>query len=450
MLARYFMPVEYGNYQYITVIITSILVLSNLGTEKAYFTFISQKPRPLKFHIVYYAWQVIQLCILLLIFSIIEKEWLALVFHDVEARLVLIGLIALFLSGSIQTTLGNIFESVRETKYIQMLSIGIACLHLVLIFFFIRQDELTITLLFQVIAFEYIVYLITAINIIKRKRISFTIVEEFNFKSSCLEFYHYSKPLVLFILTVFLYTFFDRWLIQTYIGSEGQAFFSIAIQFSTLTAIIYSSILKIFWKEVSEAINNKDMEKVKKYFVHVSSNVFIFTTVLATTLFFFSHDIITHLYGTAYRESLIVFQLIMLYTIPQSLGQLHATYFIATSQTKVYTTVSLIFMLISFPIAFLLVSDMGFQFNEAGIAAKMLILGLVGSIVSEYLISRHLNISMRLFNKLLIIVAVGFGTYLMYTFANIVSDNIFVQALTTAFLYILPVSYYLFQRMKIL
>jgi len=52
-------------------------------------------------------------------------------------------------------------------------------------------------------------------------------------------------------------------------------------------------------------------------------------------------------------------------------------------------------MIISFPIAFLLVSDMGFKLNEDGIAAKMLILGLVGSIISEYLISRHLNIPMR-------------------------------------------------------
>ena len=255
MLARYLMPESYGNYQYITAIITSILLLANLGTEKAYFTLISQKLRPLGFHIFYYAWQLIQIFILLLLLSIIHEDWLVLIFRNTEASLILIALIALFLSGSIQTTIGNLFESIRKTVYAQAISVGIAFLHLLIIFILIWENELTISLLFQIIALEYLIYLLVAIIIIKVKNVSFASNDRSNVKSSFLEFYHYSKPLALFMLIAFFYTFFDRWLIQTYVGSEGQAFFSIAVQFSTLSILVTSSVLKIFWNKVGVIIS---------------------------------------------------------------------------------------------------------------------------------------------------------------------------------------------------
>lgn len=448
LLARYLMPETYGNYQYITAVITSMLLLANLGTEKAYFTFISQKLRPLKFHLVYYLWQLIQLCILLLILSIIKQEWLYMIFNDTKASLLFLALIALFLSNSIQVSISNLFESIRKTGYSQALSVGTACLHLVLILLFILREELTISLLFQVIAFEYIVYLVVAIYVMKIKHFVFTVDEEFDIKNSFLEFYHYSRPLVFFMFISFLYTFFDRWLIQTYVGPEGQAFFSIAIQFSTLGILVCSSILKIFWKEISEAINDNEIDKVKKYFVHITNDLFLFTAMLSMTLYFFSRGIIDHFYGEAYADSLAVFQLIMLYTIPQALGQIYATYFMATSQIKVFTKVSLLFMAVNIPIAFLLLSDFGLGLSEKGIAAKMLISGFLVNVVFEYLISRHLKIPLQLLKKLFVLVIIFIATYLVHLFASMISENILVQALFVALFYILPVVYFLFKKLK--
>ena len=50
-VAKYLMPEMYGNYQYLLSVFTSILLFINMGTESAYFTFISQKKQNIRFHI---------------------------------------------------------------------------------------------------------------------------------------------------------------------------------------------------------------------------------------------------------------------------------------------------------------------------------------------------------------------------------------------------------------
>ena len=55
-VARFLLPESYGDYQYLFAVATSMLLLANLGTDKAYFTFISQKKQNIRFHILYFSW----------------------------------------------------------------------------------------------------------------------------------------------------------------------------------------------------------------------------------------------------------------------------------------------------------------------------------------------------------------------------------------------------------
>ena len=60
----------------------------------------------------------------------------------------------------------------------------------------------------------------------------------------------------------FIYIFTDRWLLQYYSGSVEQAYYSVAAQFAAIALIFTTSILRIFWKEISEAQEKGNNEVV--------------------------------------------------------------------------------------------------------------------------------------------------------------------------------------------
>ena len=447
-LARYLMPEQYGSYQYLVSILTAILLFANMGTEKAYFTFISEGMKPWKFHAGYYLWQLLQLTVLMSIIYFLNENWLNSIFHELESSLILVGLIALFMASSVQTTVIHLFESVRKTAYAQILSVGIAMFHLILMVYFIVIGMLDIKLIFQIMIVEYGIYLSAVILLIRYKRIKLYSNTAFDVWHTLNAFYSYSKPLFLYALIAFVYTFFDRWLIQTYVGPEGQAFYSISIQFSTLSILVTSSILNIFWKEIAEAIKQENREKVKEYYIAISDNIFIFTTMVSMVLFFFSHEIITFFYGEVYMGALLVFKLIMLYTITQSLAQLYVTYYMATSQTALYTKISYFFIFVSFPISFYLLSDYGLNMDETGIALKMLVLNIITVLVLEYYIAKHLQIKMRILKKAFIIAGFFLVTHCIHSCAGYLSNELAMQAFLVIFLYILPIMVYLVKNIK--
>lgn len=450
-IARYLMPEVYGNYQYIVSVVTALLVYANIGTDKAYFTFISQHKQTIQFHLIYLLWQFLQIFAILSLVSLLNENIYHLILQHIDKRLMIVAIVALFLSSSIQTMITYLFESVRKTYYAQSISLLIACIHLIIILFFIKEHILTIELIFYVIIAEYCVYVVLALFLMLKIKESLFLVTNnnaFEFKKNCIAYYNYSKPLIALMIVSFFYILFDRWLIQKYVGPHGQAFFSISVQFSTLSILISSSILKIFWKEVAEAFKEENIEKIRKYFTLISNDIFIFTSVISISLFYFSSEIIHFVYGDAYKDSLLVFQLIMLYTIPQSLGQLYSTYYLATSKMHFFTKVSLIFMLFGIPLGFFFLSDMGLALDESGIALKMLLDSILSSMILGYFISKDLEIPMYIYKKLQILAVCFIVTFSFYTVLTYIYTNFIYQAISLLFFYILPISIYLFIKLK--
>ena len=66
------------------------------------------------------------------------------------------------------------------------------------------------------------------------------------------KYLNYCLPLIPYSWITFAYIFIDRWLLQYYSGSVEQAYYSVAAQFAAIALIFTTSILRIFWKEISE------------------------------------------------------------------------------------------------------------------------------------------------------------------------------------------------------
>lgn len=445
-VARYLMPEAYGNYQYILTILTAVLLFINMGTENAYFTFISQKLQSFRFHLFYFGWQFLQLCIALFLIIVLSDDLYQVLLKDLEKSLILIALVAVFFVNNVQNSINHIIESIRMTYYSQMISIVVALFHLVIVLGFIYFDNLTIETLFKILFIEYLFYSIVILLLIKKFQLFSD--DPFKFKLVFKKFYIYSKPLFFLSLGVFISTFIDRWLIQTYIGAEGQAFFSISIQFSALIILVTSSVLKIFRKEIAESLEEGDLEKTRKYFEAISKNLFIFTTLVSSVLFFFSEEVLRYFYTDAYLGASLVFKLIMLYPIFQSMGQLYSSFSFASSQTRLYTNISYFTLTLGIILALFFVSDKGLGMGAEGIAIKFLILGVVSTSILEYTILKYLKSEYDFFYKLKYVIAIFVASYFVYLLQHYLGFSFWVQVFIVGSVYIMPVGVYLFRNLK--
>jgi O-antigen/teichoic acid export membrane protein len=447
-VARFLLPESYGDYQYLFAVATSMLLLANLGTDKAYFTFISQKKQNIRFHILYFSWLAIQLLLCLLFVFLISQNVYHKIFQGFSNELVLMSIVSIFFLGNVQNTISSIAESVRKTQITQSLNISVAIIHFLLIFYFININTLDIEILFAVLIFEFSIYSAIFIFIYYRFKLVIFSDEEFNISKTCGKFYKYSKPLILYLMVAFVYRIIDRWLIQEYIGSTGQAYFSISLQFSALVILLTTSILKIYWKEVSESVKNNNREKTKRIYILVSDNLFFVSTLVSSVLFFFSDSIINYFYSDEYAEASLVFKLIMLYPIVQSTGQLQSVFLLGSEKVKLYRNVSIIFLIFGVFLAIFLISDLGLKLGVESIAAKMLMVDLLSIIVLEYYINKSLKIESRYAYKakyLLLIFTMSFSVYYLQSSLDF---TFIIQVLLVSIFYVFPVAFFLLNRLK--
>lgn len=445
-VARYLMPESYGDYQYILTVMTAMMLLINLGTEKAYFTFVSQKLQSIKFHLFYFAWHLFQLMVIFSFVIFLSGDMYQIFFKDFEKILILVALIAVFFVQNVQNSINHIAESIRKTNYSQSLGIGVAGFHLVVVIGFIYFKHLNIQILFQILLLEYLLYALVLAFMLKK----FTPFsdEVFDIKIVFSKFYSYSKPLFFLSLVGFLYTFTDRWLIQTYVGSEGQAFFAISIQFSALTMLVTSSVLNVFWKEIAESLEKRDTEKSRLYFEKVSKNLFVFTTMVSSVLFFFSDEILKFFYADEYLGASLVFKLIMLYPIFQSMVQLYSSFCLASSQTGLYAKVLYWSTGLGIALAFWFVGDFGLAMGAEGIAIKLLTTGVLVSYLLEFYIVRYLKSNFDFMYKIKYATLLFVVSYLLYELQTWLQFPFLLQVAFVGFLYALPVGVYLFKDLK--
>ena len=76
------------------------------------------------------------------------------------------------------------------------------------------------------------------------------------------EYKYYCIPLIPLAWLGAAHDFADRWMLQTWSGSKEQAYFGVAAQISGVSLLVTTAILRIFWKEIAEAHQAGNFNKV--------------------------------------------------------------------------------------------------------------------------------------------------------------------------------------------
>ena len=377
VIARSLGPERYGDYAFLLGSFAALKGLVDFGAPQAFFTFMSKELRGRSFILSYVAWQILEFVLIIAIIGILfPREWIGYVWLGEEKGLVLLSFCAVYMQASAWQTMEYIAESFRCTHEIQYLNTGIVAANFFLVIIFWTFDSLTLEIVFGLIILEYLVALVIAFPVLSLRDIE---DRPFSLKATFEEYRVFCIPLIFNGWLAFGFIFADRWLLQYFGGSQEQGFYSIGHRFSVISLLATMSILKIFWKEIAEAQENLNFERVRKLYKKVSRLLFLAGAVVSGFLIPWSTDLITVVLGTAYLDGALPLSIMFLYPLHQSLAQVNITMLLASGRTKIRLAISGIFVGLGIPATYLVLAPEtalipGLGMGALGMAVKMVII----------------------------------------------------------------------------
>jgi O-antigen/teichoic acid export membrane protein len=394
MIARGLGASSYGDLNFLLGSFAAISSLLDLSTSSAFYTFISKRQRSRKFILLYSTWMGFQFVLtvlavgLLLPATVIDRIWLG---HG--RGMVLLAFAASFLMTQLWGMVSGLGEATRKTVMVQIAAVTQAVVHMGLIAFVMFSGWLTVPVILCLLAGEYLLLALVLGPMWLRWNIAEESSAEDNYRAVFREFAVYCTPLIVYGCVGFLYVFADRWLLQRFGGAEQQGFFAIGQQVANISLIATTSILRVFWKEVAEALHRQDHKRVRALYGSVSRSLFFVGASISCLLIPYSREILTRTVGIGYDRAWPCLAIMFLYPVHQSLGQIQGTFFYASEDTKSYARIGLLTMALSIPISYFILAPRsaaigGLGLGAVGLAIKMVLLQIVGVNLQVYVIAR--------------------------------------------------------------
>jgi len=392
VIARGLGPEEYGNFTFLLSSFIALRQLLDMGTGAAFYTFLAQKSRPAAFVGSYLLWQLLQFLIPALFIGLMfPRQWVDLIWIGQQRELVLLALLATFLQQQAWQTVAQIGDASRLTHRVQGFGLILSILHFLAIVALWFGGWISVTVIFALIVFEYVVALPLAYRFLRAP----TDREDtlFDWRAMLRDYRAYCQPLILYSWMGFAYAFADTWLLRNYGGATEQGFYAVSNQLSSICLLATTAIIQILWKEIAEAHRQQDHLRIETLFRRTSRFVFWFGAAVSGLLIPWSAEITRTLLGPAFADGAAALAIMLLYHTYGALGQVMGIMFLATRRTKPQVVIGIIFMAISIPVSYLVQAPAsapvpGLELGGIGMAVKMLALVIINVNVIGWWIAR--------------------------------------------------------------
>jgi O-antigen/teichoic acid export membrane protein len=428
LLARGLGPEEYGVFAFFIGTFVSIRVVMEMGASGAFFTFISKNERAKNFFSYYIGWITLQFVLSVIFITIIAPDtWVEKIWEGESRERVIIAFVAIFFQQTIWNFIAQVGESQRLTARVQILNIVIAAFHLIFVFGMVWLEVITIERVYYFIAIEFLIASIVAYFILP---ICYADGAE-SLNSVAKEFKNYCLPLIPLLWIGGIMKFADIWLLQHYGGSYEQAYYAISTQFSNLILIATSSVIKIIWKELSEANGQNNNERVYKVYNHSVKILLVITTFAAAFLVFWASEIVEFTLGEEYHDSSIIMTLMFFLPIYQGLNQINMTTLYAIEMPYWQSVIGIGSNLFGFMIAYIMLVPSsgfipGFDLGGVGLAIKMLLVAFLVSNIRMLVISRLKGWEYKIFYQFKVLVLFVSAGYISYLVVNLYLIDTFI------------------------
>lgn len=395
LIARALNPSSYGDLMFLLGSFVAIRSLLDMGGASAFFTFLSQRSRGTRFYLFYFAWLALQFLVtLLLVALIIPSHMFQRIWLGYDREIVLLAFLASFMQQQVWQTVGQIGEAARKTVKVQMLNLSVVVVYLTMVSIMSAFAGLSVRKILVLLIVQYSLAAAFACWFL-RDRAPQEVREDITGKQILAQYWLYCKPLIALSVISFSFDFADKWMLQRFGGAVQQGYFQIASQFSAISLLATSSILSIFWKEIAAAWAAQDHKRVALLYQRVNRGLVMLGAIVTGMLLPWAEQLVTIFLGREYQQAWPVLAIMLLYPIHQSMGQIGGTMLFASGQTRQYMLVSSFAMLVSIPFSYLMLAPVsgvlipGLGMQAVGMAAKMVLLGIVSVNIQAWVIARH-------------------------------------------------------------
>lgn len=425
-------PMAYGNFNFLTEFFNRVVGFLNMGTSHGFFTKVSQRPEEQKIIRFYASFLVLLLGIVIVFTS-------AVFLSGQESRLwpgqqplfVYFALLFAFLTFVMQIvrkTNDAYGLTARTEKYLVLQKVvGLA---IIVALFWVGALNLFTFFLHHFIILAFII--VVWIFFLHRQEVKpFTKVHKPTRpenKKYIKEFYTYSNPLFVYGLFGLISGIGDRWLLQTFAGSEQQGFYSLAYKVGALIFLFSGSMTPLFTREFSIAWKEKDYPRMRHLFRKLIPLFFFIASVLAVFVAIHGEQIGILLGGENYRHAGLSLSIMAFYPIHQTFGQLSGSVFFATGRTKLFRNIGVTMMIAGLVMTYFLLAPGaygGFDLGANGLAVKMIIIQLIGVNIQLVFNTKLLQLSYLKFflHQILVISSLSMLSYgssvlLRYVFSS--------------------------------
>jgi O-antigen/teichoic acid export membrane protein len=392
LIGRGLGPQSYGDFVFLLGTFVGIKVFLDMGSTHAFYTIMCRKPRGRKFVASYFIWQGLQFLLPLIFIGLLfPEQWIYQIWIGQEKGMILLAFVAVFMKDNAWVTMSNIGESFRLTHKVQIFNLSIVVTHFLLVVVLFWTQHLSLYVLFGLIFIEYLIATCVAFHVLCGNRLK---DEEFDGKKVWNEYFNFCAPLILYSWLGFGSLFADRWFLQAFGGSEEQGFYGIGYQLAVVSLLATTSLLRIYWKEIAEAHENNDLERMCKLHQKVCRFLYMAATLVSGFLIPWSEEIVRLFLGSSYLGSVPALSVMFLYPIYQSLGLIGGSFLLAVGKTRPKVVLEGLVIIVAIPVSYFIQAPVdaklpGLELGSLGMALKMVILCVVSSNLVLWWIARH-------------------------------------------------------------
>lgn len=422
-LARELGVEDYGRMSFLLASFTAFKHLIDMYSSHAFFTFLSEETKSKNFIQIYFVWVLIQLIFsLMLVIIFLPEKYILSIWLGESKTIIVLALLATFMQHNAWQIASSMAEAQRETVAVQKLQTFFVLCNLILIFLITIFHNLSLELIFLILSIQWLIASYFASKMYKASNKT-----DQNYQEIFKKYWDYCKPLILFAWLSFLFEFLDRWMLQKWGGSAEQAYYSISSSLISIILLATISIIKILWKEISEAHKQGNIDRINFIYHRAIRVLYLISVCLCCSIIFWSEDIIELSLGTEYYNAKNTFFILLLLPIHQSIGQIAGSLLLATQRTRLHMILGSIFIVLSIIVAYFVLAPQtapipGLNLGSEGLALKLVILQIIQVNVLIYIIDRIYGWNFKFFfqvNIFIIFFALGF-------ISKLLTQNIFI------------------------
>jgi O-antigen/teichoic acid export membrane protein len=415
LIARVLIPSAYGDYSFLLGSFSAIAGLLDMGTSTAFFTFVAQRQRGLRFVAYYGLWLCMQLAMMVAFVVVLPDRILVQIWLGQPRGAVLLALFMTFSMNQLWTFTSQLGESARDTVGVQARNLLASACYLAIVVGLARAGWARVETLLLAGGALYVTLALAYAAKLYRQAV-FPPGQPVNTREMLADFAAYCYPSV--VVAGFAYTFLDGYFLQRFSGSVQQGYYGVTSRFASVALLMSGATVQVLWKEIAEANAAHNTARVKYLLRAFSRGLVFMTAVLGAALLPFAEDVLAMTVGPAYVNAWLPFSIMMIYPVYQAMNVTHDVALLAIAETRTRNRILLGYCGISLIAGYLFLAPRmgvvpGLELGATGLAAKVLICGLLQANVAAYFAWKCLGGRFEWKHQiaaLLVLVPLGFAT----------------------------------------